>query len=112
RPARPAGTRRLDRPAPDQGEVMSRYAKFIAALLGSVATWGVTAGADNGYTQVELWGLLGVVAAALATLSIPTDPPKGEPADPDVSERGYGLIELVVGVLLVIILVVVLLHLL
>lgn len=59
---------------------MSAYAKAIAAFLGSLATWGVSAGADGNYSQVELWGLAGVVATVLATYAIPnkpSDPPTG-----------------------------------
>lgn len=70
------------------GAKMSRYMKAIAAFLGALATWGIAAGADGGYDQVELWGLAGVLATVLATYSIPNTPPAGEPADPRVSEKG------------------------
>lgn len=58
---------------------MSAYAKAVAAFLGSVATWGIAAGADGHYDQVELWGLLGVVGTVLATYAIPNkpEPPTG-----------------------------------
>lgn len=44
---------------------MSKYWKTIIAVLGGVAAWGITAGSDGTYSQVELWGLLGAVATAL-----------------------------------------------
>jgi hypothetical protein len=65
---------------------MTRFAKCITALLGGLATWGVTA-APDGYTDVELWGLCAVVAAALAVYAIPNERPVDEPYDPDISER-------------------------
>jgi hypothetical protein len=67
---------------------MTRYAKAVVACLSALATWGVTAGADGSYDQVELWGLLGALAAVLITYITPNDPPAGEPADPHLSERG------------------------
>lgn len=73
---------------------MTRYAKTIIAALTALATWGVTAGADGVYDQVELWGLLGALTAAAGTYFVPNDPPKGEPADPEVSERGVSTTEL------------------
>jgi steroid 5-alpha reductase family enzyme len=60
---------------------MSTYAKAIIATLTAIATWGVTAGADGNYSQVELWGLLGVVAAAVAVYAVPNKP---SPTDPPV----------------------------
>lgn len=66
----------------------SRYAKAIIAALGALATWGATAGADERYTDVELWSVLGAVATALAVLFVPNTPPTGEPADPGISEQG------------------------
>lgn len=65
---------------------MSRYIKFITALLGGISAWGVTAAADNGIDLVELYGLLGVLATALGVFSFPNTNPDG-PADPDVSEQ-------------------------
>lgn len=63
---------------------MSTYAKAVAAFLGSLATWGIAAGADGNYSQVELWGLVGVVGTTLATYVVtnkPT-PPQGPPTNP------------------------------
>lgn len=64
----------------------SRHAKGLVALLGGLSAWGVTAGADGAYSQEELWGVLAVLAAALATWAIPNTPPAGQPADPYISE--------------------------
>lgn len=72
---------------------MSRYAKAIAALLGAIATWGVTAASDSRYDQAELWGLLGVIATAALAFQVPNDPPVGEAADPHMSERGVTVLE-------------------
>lgn len=48
---------------------MAKSAKAIVALLGALATWGVTAAEDNVYTQVELWGaLLALTTAAVVWL--------------------------------------------
>lgn len=66
---------------------MSRYLKMILAALGAVATWGITAGADEGYTDVELYGLLGAVTTALAVYAFPNRPPAGEASDPEISEQ-------------------------
>lgn len=66
----------------------SRYAKAIIAALGALATWGATAGADETYTDVELWTVLGAVVTALAVLFVPNTPPTGEAARDDMSEQG------------------------
>ena len=66
---------------------MSRYAKAIVALLGAVATWGITAAEDGVYTQVELWGALLAVVTAVGVYAYPNDRPSDEPYDPDISER-------------------------
>ena len=66
---------------------MSRYAKAIVALLGALATWGITAAEDATYTQVELWGALLAVVTAVGVYAYPNDRPADEPYDPDISER-------------------------
>lgn len=67
---------------------MTRYIKTISAVLGGVSTWGITAAADNAITNVELFGLLGVLSTALAVYAFPNTPPEGEPSDPGISEQG------------------------
>lgn len=67
---------------------MSRYSKTIAAILGAISTWGITAAADEGINAVEWYGLLGALAAVLAVYSVPNKPPADEPADPSMSEQG------------------------
>lgn len=57
------------------------YAKAVVGTLAAIATWGVTAGADGEYSQVELWGLLGVIAAALGIYATTNTPPG--PVEPD-----------------------------
>ena len=66
---------------------MSRYVKALAALIGAVATWGITAAEDGIYTQVELWGAALALATALGVYALPNDRPADEPYDPDISER-------------------------
>lgn len=68
---------------------MSRYAKALIALLGAVATWGITAAEDNAYSQVELWGALLAAVTALGVYAWPNQPPRGLPADPEVSEQHH-----------------------
>jgi hypothetical protein len=65
---------------------MSRYLKFVSALLGGVATWGYTATTDHGIDAGEWFGLLGVLATALAVFQFPNTPPAGQPSDPNISE--------------------------
>ena len=50
---------------------MQKYAKSIVALLGALATWGVTAAEDGTYTQVELWGALLALTTACAVFFTP-----------------------------------------
>lgn len=65
---------------------MSRYSKAVLALLGALATWGITAAEDGIYTQVELWGALLAVATAATVYLVPNSPPAGEARDPGMSE--------------------------
>jgi hypothetical protein len=66
---------------------VTAYVKGLLAALGAVATWGITAGADEGYTDVELYGLLAAVTTALTVYAFPNTPPKGQPSDPGMSEQ-------------------------
>lgn len=67
--------------------MFNRYRKSIAALVGAVATWGLAASADGAYDQAEWWALVAAVGTVVAVWGIPNDPPPGEPADPNSSER-------------------------
>ena len=67
---------------------MKRYAKALIALLGAVATWGLTAAEDDRYTQVELWGAVLAVATALGVYAWPNQPPRGQHRRSDMSEQG------------------------
>lgn len=95
---------------------MSRYVKMILAALGAFATWGITAGADEGYTDVELYGLLGAVITAVTVYAFPNRPPAGEMSDPNVSEQdpqaGYSLVEIMVAAFFAVLIVLVLVRLL
>jgi hypothetical protein len=66
---------------------LPRAAKAIFALIGAVATWGITAAEDGVYTQVELWGALLALATAVGVFVVPNRPPDGQPSDPSVSEQ-------------------------
>lgn len=66
---------------------MNRYIKAVLATLGAVATWGITAGADEGYTDVEFYGLLAAIVTALTVYAFPNRAADGVPADPEVSEQ-------------------------
>jgi hypothetical protein len=50
---------------------VSGYVKAVLAALGAAATWGVTAGADEGYSHVELYGLLAAVTTAVTVYAFP-----------------------------------------
>lgn len=54
---------------------MNRYSKSIAAALGSVSAWGVTAAATGGISGVEWYGLLGALGTTLAVYGIPNSAP-------------------------------------
>jgi hypothetical protein len=78
---------------------MARYAKAIVALLGALATWGITAAEDNAYSQVELWGALLAVVTAAGVYAAPYRPLSDEPSD-----RGaVDVVTLLVIVLLVVV---------
>lgn len=64
---------------------MSRYVKTIAAVLGGVATWGITAASNGAIDLAEWFGLLGALGTALGVYAFPNTNPDG-PADPNVSE--------------------------
>lgn len=57
---------------------MSAYAKAVAALLGAVSTWGVTA-APDGIAGAEWFGLLGALAAVAAVYAVPNTPAPAGP---------------------------------
>lgn len=73
---------------------MTKITKAIVALIGALATWGVTAAEDGVYTQVELWGALLALATAAAVWVAPN---RDEPA----GQGGVTLIEVCVLVLTV-----------
>ena len=92
---------------------MTRYAKSLAALLGAIGTWGVTAAEDGAISLGEWFGVLIALSTALAVFALPNRPPGGEPHDPAVSEQdpravpdaGLTLLEaLVVGLVVVVLL--------
>lgn len=87
---------------------MTRYTKTLVALLGALATWGLTASEDGVYSQPELWGALLALVTAAGVYAAPNRPPAGEPSDPAISEQGaadpvlLGILVVLVLILLVI----------
>lgn len=84
--------------------ILSPYRKTLAAVIGAVVTWGTTAQV-GGFDSGEWWGLAAAIATAVGVYRAPNDPPAGEPADPDQSERGatdvtVALLGLAIGVTL------------
>jgi hypothetical protein len=79
--------------------LIARYRKAIAAFLGSTATWGIAAGADGHYTQVELWGLLGIVAATAGVGWVSNA--RAKPKDRGAGELGTILICAAVAIVVV-----------
>lgn len=76
---------------------MAAYVKAIVAVLGGLSAWGITAAADNNITAVEVYGLLGTLATALAVYAFPNR----DPADDGQSSL---LVILVVVILVVVLL--------
>lgn len=83
---------------------MTRYLKAIAALIGGVSAWGLTAASDNAIQMAEWFGLVGVLATALAVLAVPNSQEEMvvEPAPDDAGWTELALILL--GVVLAIVL--------
>lgn len=67
---------------------MRYYAKAIIALLGALATWGITAAEDNMYTQVEMWGAILAVSTAITVYLVPNKAPRTDPLTNEMFERG------------------------
>ena len=66
---------------------MTRYAKFIVAVLGAAST-AVAQGLVPDTVGQWLPVVIGF-ATALGVYAMPNTPPKGEPADPNISERDH-----------------------
>lgn len=81
-----------------------KYSKAVISLIGAIATWGVTAAEDNKYTQVELWGALLALATAAVVFLVPNV--NGSPKD----EKGYGLVEVCIAALLIVVIAILLLR--
>jgi hypothetical protein len=87
---------------------MSRHAKGLVALLGALATWGITAAEDNAYTQVELWGALLALATAAGVWLAPNRPPSLDVFERPQREAGFTIVELLLIVLVVVVILAVL----
>ncbi len=80
---------------------MNPYLKTVAALLGALGTWGITASADGHYSHPELWGSLLALATAFGVYVTPYHRPADQPSRLDatrltnhpsidrMSEQGY-----------------------
>ena len=53
--------------------MFARYRKSIAALIGTLSTWGLAAGADGVYTQLEWWGLVAAFGTVVAVWGVPNE---------------------------------------
>jgi hypothetical protein len=68
---------------------MSRYAKTVAAILGAIGTWGMTAYTTGSEITGDEWfGLLVALGTAAAVFGVPNKPPAGEASRSDISEVG------------------------
>lgn len=76
---------------------MSTYRKAIAALLGSIGTWGMTAAAEGGITGAEWFGLLAVLGTTSAVWGLPNDT---DPGEDGAIEPGSLALGIVLGVVL------------
>jgi len=91
--------------------MLSRYAKAVTAFVTAFAVpfagaLTTTSDSGNSVTQGEwITSIVAGLVAAFAVAAVPNRPPKGQPSDPAVSEQGYGVVELLVVVILVILLV-------
>ena len=66
---------------------MTRYSKALTAIVGAVSTWAATYYPDD--PDVQKWlGLALALVTVLGVFSVPNTPPAGQPADPNISERG------------------------
>lgn len=66
---------------------MSRYAKFLIAIVGVLVTWATGEWPDD--EQVRRYGsLLTALTTAVGVYLVPNRPPAGEPSDPEISEQG------------------------
>lgn len=64
---------------------MSRYRKaYWSAVAAACTTVGMVA---DGVSTNDLVGLITLWGGVVGVLLWPNDPPPGEPADPDMSER-------------------------
>lgn len=67
---------------------LSRYAKFIVAIVGAVGTWAATYYPND--PDVAKWvGLALALATCISVYAVPNQPPAGEPSNPNMSEQGH-----------------------
>lgn len=52
---------------------MKTVAKAIAALLGAVSVWGITAMEDSAVTGVEWFGLVAALGTVFAVWAVPNE---------------------------------------
>ena len=80
--------------------MLRAYKKTIAAIVGAVLTWGLTA-QDDGIQAAEWWGLGVAVATALGVYQVSNEPnPPDEGGSVEAGSLALGLfIGLIVGFL-------------
>jgi len=94
--------------------MLSRYAKAVTAFVTAFAVpfaGAVTTSSDQGSTVTQGEWITSIVAglvAAFAVAAVPNRPPKGQAADPTVSEQGYGALDVLLIVAVVLLIVVLL----
>lgn len=81
---------------------MSRYSKFLVAIVGAIATWASTYYPDD--PNVSKWvGLALALATCVSVYAVPNTPPAGQPSDPNMSEQGAIDTAVVIAVAVVVI---------
>jgi len=74
---------------------VSRYLKSIIATAVAALTALQAAISDERVTNNE-WIIIALAAlGAAGVYLVPNSPPDGEPADPDMSERGHSTVEVI-----------------
>jgi hypothetical protein len=94
---------------PLRRDMPRRYAKAIVAALSGFAVpflGALTESSDKGSSLTAgEWAtaIIGALIAGLTVYAAPNKPPKGEAADPRISEQGVALVELLLIVVLVLV---------
>lgn len=77
--------------------VIAQYRKTLAAIIGAVVTWGLTAQSD-GIDGAEWWGLAAILATALGVYQAPNEPL--EDSERGAVEPGSFALGIILGIVL------------